>query len=123
MLSLQEEKIVAPIFFKKYADGIIKLNTGDYDKPIIIVDNQVIDCDESIASVADIQGTHLSIMLKSNPEVILIGTGIKQTLPAISIVTELAKHGRSADFMSSEQASKTYNLLINEGRNVSCIII
>lgn len=123
MMSLQEEKVNAPIYFKEYVGGIIKLNIGDYSKPVIIACNQIVTYDEKIESVEDIQTSHLAIMLKSNPEVILIGTGSKQTLPVISIMAELAKQGRSADFMSSEQASKTYNLLVNEGRNVACIII
>ena len=123
MMSLQEEKINTPIYFKEYVDGIIKLNVGDYSEPVIITCNQIVAYDKKIESVEDIQTSHLAIVLKSNPEVILIGTGNKQTLPAISVMAELAKQGRSADFMSSEQASKTYNLLVNEGRNVACIII
>ena len=123
MMSLQEEKIGAPIFFKEYVDGVIKLNIGDYNEPIIVAGNQIAVYDEKIACVEDIQTSHLLIVLKNNPEVILIGTGNKQTLPVISVVAELAKQGKSADFMSSEQASKTYNLLVNEGRNVGCIII
>lgn len=123
MMSLQEEKINAPIYFKEYLNGAIKLNVGDYDEPVIIANNKIVAYDDKIESVEDIQNTHLDILLENNPEVILIGTGVKQTLPSIIIVTELAKQGRSADFMSSEQASKTYNLLVNEGRNVSCIII
>jgi uncharacterized protein len=123
MMSLQEEKIDAPIYFKEYVDGVIKLNIGDYNEPIIIAGNQLVSCDEKIGCLADINASHLEFLLESNPEVIVIGTGIKQTLPAITIVTELAKLGKSADFMSSQQACKTYNLIVNENRNVSCIII
>ncbi|MGQ4005612.1 Mth938-like domain-containing protein [Francisellaceae bacterium CB300] len=123
MMSLQEEKIDAPIYFKEYVDGVIKLNIGDYNEPIIIAGNQLVSCDEKIGCLADIKISHLKILLESSPEVIIIGTGGKQALPAITIITELAKLGKSADFMSSQQACKTYNLLVNEGRNVSCIII
>ena len=123
MMSFQEEKIDAPIYFKECVDGVIKLNIGDYNQPVIIAGNQVVAYDKKIGDVEDIEISHLAIMLENNPEVILIGTGSKQSLPIMSIVTELAKQGRSADFMSSEQACKTYNLLVNENRIVSCIII
>ena len=123
MMSLQEEKNDAPIYFKEYIDGVIKLNIGDYNEPIIIAGNQLVSCDEKIGCLSDIKVSHLKILLESSPEVIIIGTGSKQALPAITIVTELAKLGKSADFMSSQQACKNYNLLVNEGRNVSCIII
>ena len=123
MMSLQEEKIDAPIYFKKYVYGVIKLNIGDYNEPIIIAGNQLVSYDDEIGCLSDIKVSHLRILLESSPEVIIIGTGSKQALPAITIVTELAKLGKSADFMSSQQACKNYNLLVNEGRNVSCIII
>ncbi len=123
MMCLQEEKSDAPIYFKEYLDGLIKLKTGDYNEAIIIANNQVVSYDEKIKEVTDITSSHLKLVLESDPEVIIIGTGSKQTLPSISIVTELAKLGKNADFMSSQQACKTYNLLVNEDRNVSCIII
>ena len=123
MMSFQEEKIDAPIYFIEYVDGTIKLNIGNYSEPIILSANQVVDYSDKITTLTDIKKSHLSMVLKNEPEVILIGTGLKQALPVVGIVAELAKLGKSADFMSSEQACKTYNLLVNENRNVSCIII
>ena len=123
MMSLQEEQIEASIYFKEYINGTIKLNVGDYNRSVILSLNQVINYSGTIRNLKDINEFHLSIILRSEPEVILIGTGNKQTLPCIRIIAELAKSGKSADFMSSEQACKTYNLLVNENRNVSCIII
>lgn len=123
MMSLQEEKIEAPIFFKEYVDGKIFVNVGEYDYPLIVSAVEVLNYQEEIKSIQDISKSHLELVLASDPEVIIIGTGQIQTLPSIEIINELAKVGKSAEFMASDVACKTYNLLVNENRNVSCIII
>lgn len=123
MMSLQEEKMTSPIFFKEYIDGRSILNIGEYNYPLILSSTDILDYQEQIDCVKDIKKSHLEIVLKSNPEVIIFGTGKKQELPPLDIINELARAGKSVDFMASNVACKTYNLLVNENRNVSCIII
>ncbi|KEI35333.1 13 kDa major membrane protein [Francisella sp. W12-1067] len=123
MMSLQEDKITAPIFFKEYINGFFKLNIGEYNYPLILSANKMIEYDEKITSINDIKKSHLKLILKANPEIVILGTGNKQVIPSIEIINELAKSGKSVDFMASDIACKTYNLLVNENRNVSCIII
>ena len=123
MMNFQEDKINAPIFFKEYLGDKAKLNIGDYDLPLILSSTEILSYDEKIFDVKDINDSHLEILLESNPEVILIGTGAKQTIPQIEIISELAQVGKSVDFMNSNSACRTYNLLVNEKRSVSCIII
>ncbi|QIW09541.1 Mth938-like domain-containing protein [Francisella sp. LA112445] len=123
MMTLQEEKITAPVFFKEYINGRFRLNIGEYDYPLILSSTEVLDYEEKIAEVKDIQKSHLQLILKSNPEIVIIGTGKTQVIPPVEIIGELARNGKSVDFMASDVACKTYNLLVNENRNVSCIII
>lgn len=123
MMSLQEEKITAPVFFKGYINGKFTLNVGEYNHPLILSATDILEYQKKIDSLEDIDESHLSLMLASDPEVILIGTGSKQVIPPVEIINEIAKAGKSVDFMSSNVACKTYNLLVNENRNVSCIII
>jgi uncharacterized protein len=123
MMSLQEERNDAELYFIEYKPGNIKLNVGSYSKAVIVSLQKVVEYSDNISKLDDISNDHLDILLKDNPEVILIGTGSKQELPIIDIIAKLANAGKSVDFMASEKACKTYNLLINEGRNVGCIII
>jgi uncharacterized protein len=123
MMSLQEDKINAPVFFKEYIDGRIILNIGEYNHPIILSSTKILQYDDKIESLVDINKTHLELVISTNPEIIIIGTGSKQSLPPIEIINQAAKSGKSIDFMASNMACKTYNLLVNENRNVSCIII
>ena len=123
MMTLQEEKITAPVFFKEYINGEFRLNVGEYSHPLILSSTEVLDYKDKISEVKDIKKSHLELILKSDPEVVIIGTGKTQVIPPVQIITELAKNGKSVDFMPSDAACKTYNLLVNENRNVSCIVI
>ncbi|AXA33138.1 Mth938-like domain-containing protein [Francisella adeliensis] len=123
MMSLQEERNDAELYFIEYKPGNIKLNVGSYSQAVIVSLQKVVKYDNNIIKLNDINSDHLDILLKDSPEVILIGTGSKQELPIIDIIAKLANAGKSVDFMASEKACKTYNLLVNEGRNVGCIII
>lgn len=123
MMSLQEEKNDSDLYFLEYKPGSIKLNIGQYNQTVLISSQKAIEYDGQISALEDICESHIHLILKDDPEVVLIGTGQKQELPVIDIVAQLAKVGKSVDFMASDKACKTYNLLVNEGRNVSCIII
>ncbi|MEY8766659.1 MULTISPECIES: Mth938-like domain-containing protein [Francisella] len=123
MMTLQEEKIQAPVFFKEYINGRTILNIGEYDQPLILSSTEVLEYQDKIIDINSINKSHLDLVLSTSPEIIIIGTGKKQLLPPIEIINELAKAGRSVDFMASDTACKTYNLLVNENRSVSCIII
>lgn len=123
MMSLQEEKITAPVFFKEYNAGNFSLNVGEYSQPLILSATEILDYQSKIDSLEDIEESHLSLILASDPEIILIGTGAKQVIPPVELLNSIAKAGKSVDFMASDVACKTYNLLVNENRNVSCIIL
>lgn len=123
MMSLQEEKNDSNLYFLEYKSGSIKLNIGEYNQAVLISAQTVIEYTGEINTLNDVDKSHVELLLKDNPEVVLIGTGQKQELPIIAIVAQLAKAGKSVDFMASDKACKTYNLLVNEGRHVSCIII
>lgn len=52
------------------------------------------------------------------PEVLLVGTGLKQHLLPAHIVAPLHRLGIGVEAMSTEAAARTYNILMAEGRRV-----
>ena len=56
-------------------------------------------------------------------DVLMIGTGVMQCLPDPLLTQTLAKHGRSAEFMSSRAACSTFNVLALDERPVLAAII
>jgi uncharacterized protein len=56
-------------------------------------------------------------------EFVLLGTGAVQALPPRSVREAIVAAGLGFEFMSSEAAAKTYNLLASEGRRLACCLI
>ncbi|HUH87576.1 MAG TPA: MTH938/NDUFAF3 family protein [Pusillimonas sp.] len=57
------------------------------------------------------------------PEVLLIGTGSKQHLLPASVTGELLAMGIGVEFMSTQAAARTYNILMAEGRRVVAALL
>ena len=123
MMNFTEDEMTSPIYFNKYDNGTFELNIGSYSNSIAISREDFLDELSDIVATSDITNQHIDILLKSNPEIILIGTGLTQQIPPIEIIAYLASKGRSVDFMNSNSACKTFNLLANENRKVCAIII
>lgn len=59
----------------------------------------------------------------SGTEVVLIGTGDRQTLLPQSITAPLLRLGIGVESMSTQAAARTYNILMAEGRRVIVALI
>ena len=56
-------------------------------------------------------------------EFVLLGTGAVQALPPRAVREAVAAAGMGLEFMASEAAARTYNLLASEGRRLACALI
>lgn len=52
------------------------------------------------------------------PEVLLVGTGLKQHFLPVSVTRPLLSVGIGVEVMSTQAAARTYNILMAEGRRV-----
>ena len=56
-------------------------------------------------------------------EFVLLGTGASQALPPRAIREALSAAGLGLEFMSTEAAARTYNVLASEGRRMAAALI
>lgn len=56
-------------------------------------------------------------------EFVLLGTGLTQALPPRAVRDGLKAAGVGLEFMSSEAAARTYNVVASEGRRVAAALI
>ena len=56
-------------------------------------------------------------------EFILLGTGLIQALPSRELREAIKATGLGLEFMSTEAAARTYNVLATEGRRVAAALI
>lgn len=57
------------------------------------------------------------------PELILIGTGLKQQFLHPAVTQRLLGMGIGVEIMDSQAAARTYNILMSEGRKVLVVLI
>ncbi|MEJ2514764.1 MAG: Mth938-like domain-containing protein [Gammaproteobacteria bacterium] len=79
--------------------------------------------DWPVASRDDIDRDALEPALALEPEVLLVGTGARLEFPAGALVAELARRGVGLEFMDTAAACRTYNILINEDRQVVAALV
>ena len=65
----------------------------------------------------------ISFILEEQPDVIIFGTGEKSVAPNRNLVFDLAKKNIGIEAMTTTAASKTYNILISEGRDPVAILL
>jgi len=73
--------------------------------------------------VSELSIAHFEHLLQQAPEVLVIGTGRLTAFPDESILQLLAGHHIGFECMDSRAASRTYNILVAEGRPVSAVLL
>jgi len=105
-----------------YDDNGILVNGKSFEKSFII---SAEDFQEnwSIASIAELNNHHIQQLLDIQPELIILGTGKKLTFPPVEVYASVVKQNMGIEFMDTNAACRTYNILMGEGRKVVAGII
>ncbi|MBN8923297.1 MAG: hypothetical protein BGP10_01055 [Rhodanobacter sp. 68-29] len=61
---------------------------------------------------------HVNALLELQPELVLLGTGVRQVFPAAAFMAGFLRKGVGIEVMDNAAAARTYNLLAGEGRHV-----
>jgi len=75
--------------------------------------------DWSPKSVTQLSGDDLKVVAALAPEVVVLGTGDTLRFPDSQLTIELMVQGIGVEVMATPAACRTYNILVNEGRNVA----
>ena len=79
-----------------------------------------------LAATKNVDKTSISdidFILEEQPDVIIFGTGKNSVTPNRNLVFDLAKKNIGIEAMTTIAASKTYNILISEGRAPVAILL
>ena len=100
-----------------YDEDNISINGKAFANSLIITRTKLNE-NWNLNHIDSLQPEHIEQILTLNPELILIGTGKKLTFPAVTVYSEIIKQGIGVDFMDTQAACRTYNILMSEGRDV-----
>ena len=84
----------------------------------LIVSAQHILLDWTVTTPETLCAQDLQPAIDLAPEIILLGTGNRLTLPDAQLMTELAAQGVGLEIMDTPAACRTYNVLVHEHRDV-----
>ena len=106
-----------------YTDDCFKLNNRLIRKNLIISKNYIHE-DLLTKNFQDFALQHLKIVMSWDPEIILIGSGKKAILPNADWINHTNAKNIGLELMNTGAACRSYNLLIDEGRNVvACLFL
>lgn len=121
-MKLSEDYTQGTNIIRAYAEGVIEVNDQAYSRSLII-SNTLLVPDWDVRHIDDISHEHWLQLVEPDPEVILIGTGETLVFPHPSTYAPVIQRGIGVEFMDSQAACRTYNILLSEDRFVMAGII
>lgn len=118
-MELVEDKHSSDFNIIKYSSGSIIIGERTHSKPIIFFDSKISTfkiLHPNLISFTDIE-EYLSIV-----DLLLIGTGINTILPNEELIKIMFEKHKGLEFMNTESACKTHNLLLSENRSFTSIL-
>ena len=105
-----------------YGIGYIEVSSKAYSQAIIIQPEGEITT-WPVNTFADLSLENLASLCAFKPELIIIGTGKKQQFLKPELIKPLIFAKIGFEIMDSQAACRTYNILMNEGRQVLAAIL
>lgn len=104
-----------------FAGGRIVIGEAVFTAPLILTAEQLIS-DWPAPPVQELVAGDLQRVLDLQPEVILLGTGVRQVFPPLSLSTAILRQGVGLEIMTTAAACSTFNVLAAEYRRVAAVL-
>ncbi|MDX1795280.1 MAG: Mth938-like domain-containing protein [Hydrogenovibrio sp.] len=107
---------------KKYQPGFAKINDMSVTESFYMNQKQLIE-NWGCRDIDELTEHHLDQVLMVQPEIIILGTGEKQSFPPAKLFSYCAQKGVGLEVMDNAAACRTYNVLTTEEREVALALI
>lgn len=107
---------------QSYGEGRVTINDQDVSCSVIVTPEQIIT-DWPPQSFEELEETHFELILRLKPEIVLLGTGVRQRFPNPRMTRSLMRRGVGVEIMNTAAACRTYNLIMAEGRRVAAALL
>jgi len=107
----------APNLIRSHTENSVTVGETVYTASLIISPGNLDDAwgPESVESLTE---ANVDALLRFEPELVLIGTGIRQVFPGLEILKPMVENQIGYEIMNTAAACRTYNILVAEGRAV-----
>jgi uncharacterized protein len=76
-----------------------------------------------VSTSANLTKEHVAKLLEHSPEVVLLATGTRLQFPTPEVRAAFASYGKGLEVMDTRAAAYTYNVLLQEQRDVLLIVL
>ncbi len=108
--------------FTAHGPDHVMVNGERYDHSIVVLAEEVRG-DWAVADFDELTEQHFSYFLALKPDVLLLGTGVRQRFPHPRLYGALTNAGIGVECMDTPAACRTYNILVAEDRRVVAAIL
>jgi uncharacterized protein len=100
-----------------YGPGYIEINGARHTGNLILLPASVQHW--NVAGFECLRPEDFDPVLSLKPELVLLGTGLRQRLAPPRLTASLARAGIALEAMDTKAACRTYNILVSDGRQVA----
>lgn len=93
----------------------ITVNDRELARSFILTPDRLV---EDWAHGGELAAADMDAVLALDPELVLLGTGMRQRFPAPAVLAACLTRGIGIEVMDSAAAARTFNVLAGEGRRV-----
>ena len=112
-----DSRLSGQMFIDAYsADGVV-INKTLYPGNIIVTADEVIT-NWPPRSISELNAEHFDSVISRSPEILLIGTGLRQNFPDLKILSPVISNNIGFEIMDTGAACRAYNFLVGENRIV-----
>ncbi len=121
-MQFSEEPFHQKYVIRRVDEQGVLINDTLYKRSVMIDVDEVL-ADWPVPAFNDLTASTLALLLTSNPDIIIIGTGNASLRLPPDLLALCWQQHIGVETMTTASAAKTYNLLVNEGRKVSAGLI
>ena len=116
-MDLSLERPEGYLFVRRVGEHGITLIDRELTDSFLLAPDRVVE-HWPVHAAGSLDAEHVETLLALQPELVLLGTGTRQTFPAAAFMAGFLRKGIGVEVMDNAAAARTYNLLAGEGRRV-----
>ena len=105
-----------------YGPGELRINDAIFQSTLIVTAS-AIRAEPALTEIAHLTADSAARLLEFEPELVLIGTGVRQVFPAAAFGARFLQSGIGCEIMDTGAACRTFNVLVSEQRRGAALLI
>jgi uncharacterized protein len=116
-MDLSLEQTGGYLLVRRVGANSITLLDRELHRSFLLAPDRAIE-DWAVDAVSQLDADHVEAMLTLQPELVILGTGARQSFPSAAFMAGFLRLNIGIEVMDNAAAARTYNLLAGEGRRV-----